>query len=283
MSEPHQTADAQPVNPLASPHPWNLVAEGYQQVTRKYLEQFSRSGLAMLHYGKKTKAIDVACGPGTTSLLLAPCVQSVTCVDFSPNMLDELRRNMAAAGVHNLDVIEADGQALPFDDGSFDTAVSMFGLMFFPDRAKGFAELYRVLAPGGRALVSTWAPVARSPLMRLMMAALQPDDAPQETTQRLFGLEDRAVFTAEMREAGFADITIEEVTHGLMIHDVDQFWNDTVRGVAPITLSKHRASAEEWSAIEHRAIGRIRQTLAGRLPVELASTAYLATARKIAR
>jgi SAM-dependent methyltransferase len=280
MSDPHETADAKPINPLASPNPWNLVAKGYEQTTRKYLEQFSRSGLAMLRYSDGTRALDIACGPGTTAFLLAPSVRSVTCVDFSSNMLAELRRNSAAAGVHNLDVIKADGQALPFDVGSFDIAVSMFGLMFFPDRAKGFAELYRVLVPGGQALVSSWAPVAQSPLMRLTMAALQPDDTPPQAMQRLFGLEDRTIFKAEMRQAGFADIHIEEVTHGLMVHDVEQFWHDTVRGAAPVTLWKHRASADEWLTIERRAIERIRQTLADRLPVELTSTAYLATARK---
>ena len=45
---------------------------------------------------------------------------------------------------------------------------------------------------------------------------------------RLSGLEDRAVFEAEMREAGFADVRIEAVTHGLAVESVDQFWRDMV-------------------------------------------------------
>ena len=60
----------------------------------------------------------------------------------------------------------------------------------------------------------------------------------------------------------------------------EQFWHETVHGAASVTLWKHRTSAEEWSTIDRRAIERIRQTLADRLPVELISTAYLATSRK---
>ena len=167
-------------NPLAFPEPWNLVVEGYQEITRKYLEQYSRSALAMLRYGPETKVIDVACGPGTTTLLLAPAARHVTCLDFSAAMLAQLSRNMAAIDATNVEIVEGDGQALPFEDSSFDIGVSMFGLMFFPDRAKGFAELHRVLVPGGQVLVSSWAPSDQSPMMRTVFAALQPDDAPAQ-------------------------------------------------------------------------------------------------------
>ena len=53
-----------------------------------------------------------------------------------------------------------------------------------------------------------------------------------------------------MREAGFGDVRIAPVTHGLVVDNVDQFWRDMVRGTAPITLMKHHASRQEWGAIE---------------------------------
>jgi hypothetical protein len=70
------------------------------------------------------------------------------------------------------------------------------------------------------------------------------------------------------------------VTHGLEINDVDAFWQDMVRGMAPVTMLKHQSSAEDWSRIERRALGRLTHGLGGKLPVTLTSTAYLATARK---
>ena len=146
-NEQPKTTDAKPAGPLASPGPWNMVAEGYEEITRKFLEAFSRSGLAMLGYGSDTSAIDVACGPGTTTLLMAPAVRHVTSVDFSAAMLDQLRRNVAAAKAANVEIVEADGQALPFPDGSFDVGVSMFGLMFFPGPGQGICRA----VPGSQA------------------------------------------------------------------------------------------------------------------------------------
>jgi ubiquinone/menaquinone biosynthesis C-methylase UbiE len=279
MSTQPLASSERPAGPLASPGPWDLVAADYEQVTRKILEAFSRSGLAMLRYDNSTRAIDIACGPGTTTLLLAPAVRHVTAVDFSAAMLEELRRNVAAAKATNVEIAGADGQELPFDDASFDLGVSMFGLMFFPDRGKGFAELHRVLAPGGQGLVSSWAPASQSLLIRTIVAALQSDDAPAQTTSRLSGLEDKAIFEAEMREAGFADVRIEAVTHGISVENVEQFWYDTVRGTAPIALMKRHVSEDEWSAIEKRALDRLRDALP-QLPTTLTSTAYLAVGRK---
>ena len=279
MSAQPQASAERPAGPLASPGPWDLVASDYAQITRKFLEAFSISGLAMLRYDTSTRVIDIACGPGTTALMLAPMVRHVTAVDFSTAMLDELRCNVAATKATNVELAGADGQALPFDDASFDLGISMFGLMFFPDRAKGFAELHRVLAPGGQALVSSWAPASQSPLMRIIFTALQPDDAPAQTPGLLSGLEDKEIFENEMRAAGFADVRIEAVTHGVVVENVEQFWHDTVRGTAPIALMKRHAGADEWAAIEQRALRRLRDVLP-QLPTTLTSTAYLAVGRK---
>jgi SAM-dependent methyltransferase len=235
--------------------------------------------LATLRYDSGTKAIDIACGPGTTTLLIAPAVRQVTAVDFSAAMLGELRRNIVAVKAANIEIVEADGQALPFQDNSFDIGISMFGLMFFPDRGKGFAELCRVLGPGGHALVSSWAPAEQSPLMRTVFAALQADGAPASDMGRLSGLEDRTVFESEMSDAGFTDIRIEAVTHGLEVESVERFWRDMVGGMAPITLMKHHASHEEWSAIENRALERLHSAVP-ELPTTLTSTAYIAIGRK---
>jgi ubiquinone/menaquinone biosynthesis C-methylase UbiE len=70
-------------------------------------------------------------------------------------------------GIANIKTCLMDGQALEFGDNTFDFAYSIFGLMFFPDRLKGFREMHRTLRPGGRAAVTSWAPVEESPLMQL--------------------------------------------------------------------------------------------------------------------
>ena len=53
-------------------------------------------------------------------------------------------------------VQQADGTALPFQDAAFDTVICQYGVMFYPDKAKGYAEAHRVLAPSGHYLFSVW-------------------------------------------------------------------------------------------------------------------------------
>lgn len=275
-----EAGDPTPVagaGPLTLAAPWTFVAEGYEETTRPFLEAFSLSALEKLRFGSGSDAIDIACGPGTTALLLSPKVRRVACVDFSEGMLTQLRRNIDRAGLSNIEPRQADGQALPYDDGSFDIGVSMFGLMFFPDRAKGFAELYRVLRPKGEAAVSSWAPVDQSPLLRLALQAL--GGPPTKSPSSASGLEDPAVLEREMEEAGFADVRVEPVSHAMKVTTVQGFWRNMVRGVVPIALLRQRSSVEEWARIEQAAMEHISGALP-RLPAELASTAYLAIGRK---
>ena len=265
--------------PLAMPEPWSLVASGYAATTSHFLEAFSEAGLSRLEFDRETQIVDIACGPGTTALPLAPQVASVTCVDFSAAMLDELRAKAKLQGATNIVTCEADGQALPFDSGSFDVAISMFGLMFFPDREKGLSEMHRVLKPGGQALLSSWAPVDCSPLTQLVMAALQPEDAPSRPSPQPSGLELRETFAQEMAAAGFAGIDIRAVTRALDVSSPEQFWRDTVAGIAPVALMKNSMGEDEWASVEALAVKRTAERL-GSWPTTLTSTAWIATARK---
>jgi SAM-dependent methyltransferase len=268
-----------PANPLATPDPWSLVAAGYSATTRRFLAEFSEAGLARLSYDRHSKAIDIACGPGTTTIPLARNVAHVTCVDFSAAMLAELRDAATAESVTNVEIIEADGQALPLPDAIFDIGISMFGLMFFPDRAAGFCELHRVLKPGGQALVSSWAPAAQSPLVQAVMAALRHDGAPPEPDRAPSGLEVPENLEREMTEAGFADVKVFPVTRAVDVATPEEFWQDTVRGTAPIAMLKRSMNEADWAVVEEQAIARLT-AMFGRTPTVLTTTALLAIGSK---
>ena len=96
--------------------------------------------------------LDLGCGAGTDSLIAAGKTGPggrVCGVDFSPSMLAHARASAAEAGASNLEFHEAEGQRLPFDDGTFDVALvnGMFNLN--PSREGLFRELARVIRPGG--------------------------------------------------------------------------------------------------------------------------------------
>jgi ubiquinone/menaquinone biosynthesis C-methylase UbiE len=95
--------------------------------------------------------LEVAVGTGL-NLAQYTTEARVTGIDFSPAMLERARRR-AADLRREVVLTEADAQALPFPDASFDTVVCTLGLCGFPDERAAIAEMYRVLRPGGRLLL----------------------------------------------------------------------------------------------------------------------------------
>lgn len=103
------------------------------------------------------RVVDVAAGNGNATLAAARRGALVTSTDYVAALL---ARGQARATAEGLAVVfqEADAEALPFDDASFDAALSTFGVMFTPDQATAAAELARVVRPGGRIGLANWTP-----------------------------------------------------------------------------------------------------------------------------
>ena len=96
------------------------------------------------------RVLDVACGSGNGAIAAARRTWGNTVgADYVPALL-ERGRERAAAERLEIEFVEADAQDLPFEDASFDVAMSIFGAMFAPDQERTAAELLRVVKPGGR-------------------------------------------------------------------------------------------------------------------------------------
>jgi SAM-dependent methyltransferase len=99
------------------------------------------------------RVLDLGSGAGTDSLVAAQMVGEqghVTGIDMTPEMLAKARAAAAELGVSNVEFLEAEAEALPFPDESFDVVISNGVIDLIPDKDAVFAELFRVLAPGGR-------------------------------------------------------------------------------------------------------------------------------------
>jgi ubiquinone/menaquinone biosynthesis C-methylase UbiE len=103
------------------------------------------------------RVIDIAAGNGNATLAAARRFARVTSTDYVPALLDKGRARAAAEGLE-IEFREADAEALPFYDGSFDVALSTFGVMFTPDHARCAGEMMRVVRGGGRIGVASWTP-----------------------------------------------------------------------------------------------------------------------------
>jgi ubiquinone/menaquinone biosynthesis C-methylase UbiE len=128
---------------------YTLIGNTLQIVAEELCEAVDlRAGQAVL---------DVAAGSGNVSLAAARRWCPVIATDYVPALLARARER-AAANRYDVDVREADAEALPFEDGRFDAVLSTFGVMFTPDQERAAAELLRVCRRGGKIGLANWTP-----------------------------------------------------------------------------------------------------------------------------
>ena len=103
------------------------------------------------------RVLDVAAGNGNVALAAARRGCDVIATDYVPALLEKAAER-AAADRLQIDFREADAEALPFKDRSFDVVVSTLGVMFTPDQPRAAAELIRVCKSGGKIGLANWTP-----------------------------------------------------------------------------------------------------------------------------
>jgi SAM-dependent methyltransferase len=126
------------------------------------------------------RVLDVGCGCGASSLDMARAVGPggrVVALDISGPMLEEARARAAAAGIGNVQWLEADAATAALED--FDLLVSNCGLMFFGDPVPAFRHLHDAAASGARMAFVCWGPLAENPWIRIPMQAVAPHLPPR--------------------------------------------------------------------------------------------------------
>jgi SAM-dependent methyltransferase len=120
------------------------------------------------------RVLDVACGNGNATLAAARRFARVTGADYVPSLLEKAKARANAEAL-SIDFVEADAEALPFDDGSFDAVLSTYGVMFAPNHAAAAGELLRVCRSGGRIGLANWTPTgAIGAMLRLVGRHVPP-------------------------------------------------------------------------------------------------------------
>jgi ubiquinone/menaquinone biosynthesis C-methylase UbiE len=97
--------------------------------------------------------LDVACGPGVVTAAIAPHAASVVAFDATAEMLEKARARCARAGLSNVRFECGNAERLPFEDARFDGAVTRLAIHHFADQTRALAEMFRVLRPGGTAVI----------------------------------------------------------------------------------------------------------------------------------
>jgi len=176
-------------------------------------EPYAADLAARLPEREGLRVLEIACGTGiVTRRLRAALPPSATLVatDLFDPMLDHARASVPDAGI---EWRQADIQALPFEDGSFDVVVCQFGLMFLPDKVEGFGEVRRVLAEGGTLLANVWQSKSENPhteVIEELLVRLYPEDPPG-FLEIPYGYHEPHRVLADMSAAGWAGAELEDV------------------------------------------------------------------------
>jgi ubiquinone/menaquinone biosynthesis C-methylase UbiE len=160
-----------------------------------------------------TNVLETAAGTGALTREMAaslPAHVAVTVTDLNQPMLD----HAAARLRHDRRFVwrQADALALPFADQTFDVVACQFGVMFFPDKIKGYAEARRVLRPSGRFIFNVWDRIEENDFALVVTDALAtvfPQDPPRFMARTPHGYHDVARIRADLTAAGFGSIAIE--------------------------------------------------------------------------
>jgi ubiquinone/menaquinone biosynthesis C-methylase UbiE len=171
---------------------------------------FSRWGPVVAHaarIGPGDRVLDIACGTGALTLAAAERAGpggAVTGLDPNPAMLE-----VARAKSVSVDWREGSAEALPFEDAAFEAVVSQFGLMFFEDAPRAFAEMRRVLAPGGRLAVAVFDAVEAAPGYDVLARLLDRQCGREigDAMRAPFALGD-ATRLSELAASAFPDATV---------------------------------------------------------------------------
>jgi len=249
------------------------ATEGYRRVApgwHKWRQEFHAAGAAvsraMLNASgiqPGMRVLDVACGPGEFALLLAPLVGPtgyVVAIDLVPEMLP---KRSATGAISNILWGLADGETLPFRDGTFDLVACRAAIMHFPNEDHALSEAYRVLRPGGRAVFSALGPAEDTPAIMSTIAVIarqsvsRPDAANGPDIYR-FGIP--GTLSALFASAGFHEVREEMFTAPCTWPgDAKHFWKALPEHAWGVGELIERLSPDARKRVAREAVAALRE------------------------
>ena len=211
---------------------YDAGASAYDRLTGRWSRMYVDPALDVTGVRQGSHVLDVATGTGDAAIVAADRVGvsgRVVAVDISVPMLREARDK--AAG-RQIEFAEGDAQRLSYADGSFDSIVCLFGLMFIPDKVAALCGLRRLLRPGGRVAATSWSQPTQAPFAGLVAEALA-EQLPDDRTDLLrpFSLADADANVAFYKAAGFTDVSVELLTMPSPFTSFDgDFWEPIEAG-----------------------------------------------------
>lgn len=233
---------------------WQRAAAAYEATFGRATRAFVEPLLDAAGVGPGTELLDLACGPGIVAGAARARGAMPTGIDFSSTMIA-----LARVAHPEIRFEEADAEALPFGDGSFDAVVSNFGIHHMPDPVRALSEARRVLRRGGTIAFTTWAASAENVAWQLLANAIAAHGDPHaaETPPSGGGLGTPEDLLRILNAAGFAKPAALPVTGEWRLAAagdlIEGFRRGTVRTAASIG-AQPRAALPAIEAAVARAV-----------------------------
>ena len=253
---------------------WEVAAQGYHDWLGSVTSQTIVPMLDAVGASAGSRLLDIATGPGYVAAAAAERGASVVGADFSAAVV-------AAATVRypNVEFREADAEALPFPDASFDAVTINFGMRHFarPDRA--LAEVHRVLRPGGRVAFTDWVPSDTQQLIvrqvqKLGDATVSMPPGPENL------LADPGQRERALHAAGFLSPVVVTLPLVQRIDDPEAYYETVLSGAGPRNGAPLRAQPPDRAAAIREAVLRELRTHERDGVIELPMPAILISSQK---
>jgi SAM-dependent methyltransferase len=258
---------------------WNVAAGGWRKwesLWDRGTREMREALVELARVERGYRVLDVAAGYGEPALTAARRVGPeghVVATDISAEMLAHGRERAAAAGLENVEFVEAPASSLDVPARSFDAALSSYGIIFEPDGEASAARVRGFLKPGARMAISSWGPPDRVPLLGVPIRTLLqryelPPPAPgtpgplsRPTPEAIGGL---------LEGGGFSNVEVTEANVVVEFDSPEEF-TTYVRDIAPpvralINARPAEEQTDGWAAITE-AIGRFADD-SGRVHLE---------------
>jgi SAM-dependent methyltransferase len=187
--------------------------------------------------------LELAAGTGDTGFLAAELVApgggTVICSDGAEAMIEQARARAEELGVRNVEFQRIELEWIDLEAATVDAVLCRWGYMFALDRAAALRETRRVLRPGGRLALSTWASPERNPWAMLRTEALAAEGHPPPPPPSPFDLGTEELLRELLHDAGFTEVETAAIDVAFTHESFDEYWTTT------LALSRHVANVVE--------------------------------------
>lgn len=223
--------------------------------------------------------LDVACGTGVVARCAAracaPRGRS-SGIDIDPAMI-QVAATVAAREGLDIDYRCASASELPFEAGSFDAALCLQGLQYFPDKAQALAELRRVMRPGARLVGVVWAEMEACAGNWAMITALERRGLDARDMRKPFVLSDSTALRSTVEKAGFDEVTVKVAHRTVRFESAKVFVESIAQGAPSSRLALAQVPPPQWQDFRSEVDAQLAPwTRQGRLEFPMASNVLTA-------